>query len=136
MSVRNKVKYACPCCHQVYSTRREAEKCSVNVVKELKLKEGEFLRSASCSTMYRILHLDDCLNVVEVKDWVTLLGYTWKSRRNHKWALSPFACAENKIRRADVDEVKKELKRRKAQVAAGERLLKAINDSRGVNNGK
>ena len=119
------IKYACPKCHNVFNTLKEARSCQVNLIETLNPKAGDFL---SCHRhIYKVVDVGRRIRIVEDADWDVLCG--GQPSRQH-FAIGPWACKEEGYREVDEKAVRQEISKLKKRLRAGERLLKNISEAK------
>jgi len=133
-----KVKYQCPACKQVYDTKEEAEKCFVPPVEMFKVGDlVQLTRSGLAHTLIRIVSFDrDGMgaSVEKVVDDRVSNGYE-KPKPDEVlqyWAPAYCWCGAKKVSLDEIEKHKNNIKRRKRQIAAAERMIALIQETHGT----
>lgn len=115
--------FRCKHCDRVYNTEKEARACVRP--EALKLKRDELILYRGC--VYSVIHVGDWdLNLQYIRDWDILEGCELRTRRGAVCYLKKGMYCNGVIKKLTRADIEKHLKRRRKQVAAGERLLEKL----------
>lgn len=118
-----KTLYRCVRCHRTYESKKDAEACSQPLKGTFQNKDLIHTRSG----VRRILWIGDWdLNLEHDKDWHVFYGFTDRFRKKEVCYAAHGSYCPKDMYPVTVKEVQELLKRRRAQVEAGERILRHV----------